>query len=94
MVMAIASDVMDAQSQKFAFQFLARAISTWARPAQVDGPNGAISESIPGFEQFVYEHLLPLAFKAPSLPEFNIKDGQMVMVNLLRQYPVKLLTKV
>lgn len=82
MVMLIASDVSDAQSQKFAFQFLGRAISTWARLAQADGANGAITESIPGFEQFVYEHLLPLAFKAPSLPEFNIKDGQMVMVNL------------
>jgi len=77
--MLITQDVTDPQSEKFAFQFLARCISTWARPT--DGTNGISStDSIPGFERFVYEHVFPLAFKVPSMPEFNIKDGQMVTV--------------
>jgi exportin-T len=80
MVMLLSQDVNDPQSEKFAFQFLARCISIWARPT--DAANGLdASESIPGFERFVYEHLIPLAFKVPSMPEFNIKDGQMVTVS-------------
>jgi len=79
MVMLIAQDVTDPQSEKFAFQFLARSVSTWARPTE--SANGVDSaDTIPGFERFVYEHVFPLAFKVPSLPEFNMKDGQMVTV--------------
>jgi len=79
MVMLVAQDMTDPQSEKFAFQFLAKAASAWARLS--NGTNGTVpADSIPGFERFLYDHVLPLAFKVPSLPEFNIKDGQMVTV--------------
>jgi exportin-T len=80
MIMTVAQDVTDPQSEKSAFQFLTRSISVWAQPTHCS--NGVSSaDAIPGFERFVYEHVFPLAFKVPSLPEFNIKDGQMVTVS-------------
>ncbi|KAI6099576.1 hypothetical protein F5141DRAFT_963807, partial [Pisolithus sp. B1] len=37
---------------------------------------------LPGFERFVYERLVPTAFAVLSSPQFNPKDGQMLMVML------------
>jgi exportin-T len=82
----ISEDVTDPSSQKLAFNFLNRCITFWARmPSSADDEtqNNGISTSsgIHGFERFIYEHVIPLAFKIPSLPNFNIQDGQMVTVS-------------
>jgi exportin-T len=40
--------------------------------------------TLPGFEQFVYERVVPLAFQVASSPSFNLKDGQTLLVNTPR----------
>ncbi|KAI0766752.1 armadillo-type protein [Irpex lacteus] len=50
------------------------------------------SSAIPGFERFVYERLIPAAFSVLASPQFNIKDGQMLVVlheicNFLQRWP-------
>ncbi|WWD20310.1 exportin-T [Kwoniella shandongensis] len=36
-------------------------------------------QALPGYENFVYQRLLPAAFEVPSRREFNFRGGQMVM---------------
>ena len=66
-------DVSDPGSQKVAVIFLSRCVTAWGRES---------NEALPGFDRFVYERLVPTAFRVPSLPGFNTKDGQMVVVSL------------
>ncbi|KAF9468102.1 armadillo-type protein [Collybia nuda] len=73
----LAEDVTDPPSQKVAFTFLNRCVSTWGQPSN-DGQTA--QDGLPGFERFIYEQLVPTAFRVPSLPEFNLKDGQMMVV--------------
>ncbi|EGN99272.1 hypothetical protein SERLA73DRAFT_54418 [Serpula lacrymans var. lacrymans S7.3] len=74
----LAEDISDSSSQKAAFAFLGRCVSVWCQldPEQ-SVPN---EEGLPGFERFVYERLVPAAFRVLSSPQFNPKDGQMSMV--------------
>jgi len=79
----LATDVSDPSSEKAAFTFLGRCVDVWGRHiTQVNGNGSAIAEnqSLPGIERFVYERLVPSAFKVLALPNLNIKDGQMLMV--------------
>ena len=66
-------DVSDPGSQKVAVIFLSRCVTTWGRES---------NEALPGFDRFIYERLVPTAFRVPSLPGFNTKDGQMTVVSL------------
>ena len=79
----LAEDVNDPTSQRAAFQFLGRCVTTWLEPigASPDTSNGP-SQSLPGFERFVYERLIPAAFAVLSSSQFNVKDGQMLVVSL------------
>lgn len=76
----IAQDTSDPYSQKAVFTFFGRAVQVWCSP---ESPtlNGNASQFLPGFERFVYERLVPTAFSVLSLPQFNPKDGQMLMVS-------------
>ncbi|KAF8227304.1 ARM repeat-containing protein [Tricholoma matsutake] len=75
----LAEDVSDPPSQKVAFTFLNRCVSAWGQlPASKDGQTE--SSSLPGFDRFIYERLVPTSFRVLSLPEFNPKDGQMMVV--------------
>jgi exportin-T len=67
-----AEDLSDPTSQKAAFVFFERGVAAW----------GALDGGLPGFERYIYEHLLPVSFKVPAAPQFNIKDGQMLVVRL------------
>ncbi|EKM58374.1 uncharacterized protein PHACADRAFT_117257 [Phanerochaete carnosa HHB-10118-sp] len=76
-----AEDVNDPASQRAAFQFLGRCVLAWLEP--IPGANGQAngrSQALPGFEQYVYERLIPSAFSVLASPQFNIKDGQMLVV--------------
>lgn len=80
----IAQDFSDNNGQKLAFAFLSRAVTIWGQPplsGDSENGNGVASEQVPGFERFVYEQLVPVAFKVPSAAEFNVKDGQMMVVS-------------
>jgi exportin-T len=69
-------DISDPGSQKVAVIFLSRCVTVWGRET---------NEALPGFDRFIYERLVPTAFRVPSLPGFNTKDGQMMVVSLFHQ---------
>jgi len=77
-------DVSDPGSQKVAVIFLSRCVTVWGIPIAsspiANGPG--TNEGLPGFDRFIYERLVPTAFRVPSLPAFNPKDGQMMVVSL------------
>lgn len=77
---AVAADLADITSEKAAFQFLGRCVTTWAQPAVPNGNAQGQPQGLPGFERFVYERLVPSAFGVLSSPQFNIKDGQASLV--------------
>ncbi|KAJ3517935.1 hypothetical protein NLJ89_g183 [Agrocybe chaxingu] len=78
----LAEDVLDPACEKVALTFLSRCVTVWGHPAGAPtATNGQdAGGSLPGFERFIYERLIPTAFRVPSLPNFNFKDGQLVVV--------------
>ena len=78
----LAEDVSDPASEKAALTFLNRCVTVWVQSAEnVPTGNEEGIESLPGFERFIYERLVPIAFRVPSMPNFNFKDGQMTVVS-------------
>ena len=73
----LVENVSDPASQKASLNFFGRLVTVWAQPA-INGD--AQTQSLPGFERFVYEAVIPTAFAVLSSPQFNIKDGQMLTV--------------
>ena len=71
---SLAEDVTDTQSQKAAVVFLRHCVNAWGRAEEGPGTG------LPGFERFIYERLVPTAFRVPWLPQFNPKDGQAIVV--------------
>ena len=71
-------DLTDPVGQRSALQFLARCVNAWAVPLPGGDP-----QPLPGFERFIYERLVPATFRVLSLPEFNTKDGQVLLVSRL-----------
>lgn len=85
-MLQLAGDGSDTQSQKAAFAFLSKSVSVWGQPPS-DATNGEVvpgSQGVPGFERFVYENVVPTAFAVLSLPDLNIKDGQVLVVSVIR----------
>ncbi|KAG6842293.1 pre-tRNA nuclear export protein [Blastosporella zonata] len=68
-----AEDVSDPSSQKVTLTFLNKGVNIWGQPDSAQG-------GLPGFDRFIYERLVPTIFHVPSSPEFNVKDGQMMVV--------------
>jgi exportin-T len=84
-VQRLAEDISDPPGQKGAFTFLNRCVSTWGQPpAPKEGQSG--SSSLPGFDRFIYERLVPTAFRVLSLPGFNPKDGQMIVASVIHNH--------
>ena len=44
------------------------------------------SQALPGYENFIYQRLLPLCFEVPIGPAFNIRTGQPVSLRPFRAY--------
>jgi exportin-T len=78
MMEQVVVDLTDPAGQRSALQFLGRCVNAWAVPSPDDG-----SQALPGFERFIYERLIPATFRVLSLPDFNTKDGQVMMVRRL-----------
>ncbi|KAI0342761.1 ARM repeat-containing protein [Trametopsis cervina] len=76
----LAEDVTDPSGQRAAFQFLGRCVTVWVQPLYQEATTGDQASGLPGFERFVYERLVPAAFSVLASPQFNIKDGQMLVV--------------
>ena len=77
-------DISDPISEKSALQFLGRCVSAWGNPQEpspaINGPRHNTGSSLPGFERFIYERLIPATFRVLSLPDFSVKDGQLMTV--------------
>lgn len=99
-VIGFASTSSDPICQRLAFGILAKAITAWAtNPGAVavpvaanNGPGGVpplvpTTQVIPGFEGFIYDRLIPLAFEIPTNPTFKIKDGQAQLVSVAANFP-------
>ncbi|KAF8309914.1 ARM repeat-containing protein [Clavulina sp. PMI_390] len=90
LVLSCAVDTSDPGSQRVAWTLLARFTTHFGKtPAQFEataadraakGLEAETYYSIPGYESFIYERLIPLAFDLPNQPGFNIKDGQTSLV--------------
>lgn len=96
----LAEDVSDPPNQKAAFNFLTRCVPVWARPnpeppaANGNSNHNPLNEmGLPGFERYIYERLVPTAFGVPSLPNLNLRDGQVTVVCLRQFYIYMLLCK-
>lgn len=76
----IAENPSDPASQRLAFAFLGRCVSAWGPSQRAANGDG----SLPGFETFIYDRLIPMAFRVPSSPTFNIRDGQILVVSQTR----------
>ncbi|XP_006459374.1 hypothetical protein AGABI2DRAFT_201553 [Agaricus bisporus var. bisporus H97] len=76
-----AEDLLDASSQKAAFAFFNKCVGVWGKPVGEGGGGGSDvdREGLPGFDRFIYERIIPLAFRVASSPNFNLKDGQVVV---------------
>lgn len=75
----LAEDISDPASEKTAIVFLNRCVTVWGQPSSSE--NGQeTGHGLPGFERFIYERLVQTCFHVPSLPQFNLKDGQMMVV--------------
>lgn len=85
-VVSVAYDPSDPPCQKVAFHLLARLTTHFGGTAQTSNA-GNIAETgpqvtVPGYEQYIYEKLIPMAFEVPAMPTFNMKDGQALGVSL------------
>lgn len=80
----LTEDLSDPSSQKAAFTFFGRCVIVWAQPV-ANRNSETSSQGLPGFDRFLYERLVPTAFAILSSPQFNIKDGQMLVVCIVIQ---------
>jgi exportin-T len=81
-MLQLAGDTSDTQSQRASFAFLSKSVNIWGQPLS-DATNGEVvpgPPGVPGFERFVYEGIVPTAFAVLSLPDLNVKDGQVIVV--------------
>lgn len=88
-MLGIAGDLSDPPCQKAALVFLSRSITIWGQPTASVTNGTTEPKGLPGFEQYIYERIVPTVFRVPSLPEFNPKDpghGQVLheLANLLQ----------
>ncbi|KAK7033114.1 Exportin-T [Favolaschia claudopus] len=79
-MLTMAGDLSDPTCQKAALGFLNRSITTWGQPASSVGNGDTEPKGIPGFEQYIYERIVPNVFRVPSLAEFNLKDAAHVQI--------------
>ena len=80
-ILSIADDVSRPSSQKAAFVFFNKCVACWGRRVTEHDQTG-----LPGFDRFIYECIIPLAFRVPSSPNFNLKDGQVIIVSVKNFY--------
>ncbi len=76
-MLRLAEDTSDPPSQKAAFVFFTKCVTSWGKPIV---ENSSDQEGLQGFDRFIYERIVPLVFGVASSPNFNLKDGQVMVV--------------
>lgn len=56
---------------RLGFGVLHRMASTWLKPCQSTEP-----APVPGFERFLYDHVIPLCFSLPKKQKFDWSDAE------------------
>ncbi|EJU04760.1 Xpo1-domain-containing protein [Dacryopinax primogenitus] len=93
-LMRLAEIPSEPQAQKLAFIILSKAVAAWGvNPAlpstngtsTPNGTNGIVrappsTQPIPGFDRFIYDQLIPLAFRVPLNPDLRFKDAETTLV--------------
>ncbi|KAF9425612.1 pre-tRNA nuclear export protein [Entomortierella beljakovae] len=91
-VLHYAQDMTDVPVSRMAFGILLKAVNSWGGQGESAGANGASAANgnpsgngegkleAPGFYQFMYEHILRITFEVPMKPNFDLQDGQSVLV--------------
>ncbi|KAI8984344.1 armadillo-type protein [Mycotypha africana] len=74
-----AKDNSDPTTQKMSFGVFLKTVNSWATHTAATAP-GTNSPSVTGFDQFVYNELLPITFSVPMSSAFNLADGQSILV--------------
>ncbi|KAL9537608.1 hypothetical protein MBANPS3_011624 [Mucor bainieri] len=69
-----AKDNSDPTTQKMSFGVFLKTVNSWASNTAAPGP------TVAGFDQFVYNQLLPITFSVPMSAAFNLADGQSILV--------------
>ncbi|CAE6425668.1 unnamed protein product [Rhizoctonia solani] len=83
-IASIAEDLSDPSSSRLALTFLAKSTVAFAQAPDAPGASAPSVQLdvVPGYQTFIYERLVPLAFGIPASPSFNIKDGQSLSASL------------
>ncbi|GAA5810830.1 hypothetical protein MFLAVUS_004257 [Mucor flavus] len=71
-----AKDNSDPTTQKMSFGVFLKMVNSWTMPVE----NVNNQQPVPGFDQFVYNELLPITFTVPMSAAFNLADGQSILV--------------
>ncbi|ORX52334.1 Xpo1-domain-containing protein [Hesseltinella vesiculosa] len=72
-VLHFSKDNSDPSTQKMSFGVFLKFVSCFAGSVQQ-------GTRVPGFDQFVYNELLPITFSIPMSNSFNVADGQSMLV--------------
>lgn len=71
-----AKDNSDPTTQKMSFGVFLKMVNSWTSIENSNNP------PVPGFDQFVYNELLPITFTVPMSTAFNLADGQSILVSI------------
>ncbi|OCF35216.1 exportin-T [Kwoniella heveanensis BCC8398] len=79
-LLGLTQDCSDPDSQRFAFGFFSRSVIAWGTsPEAAAGP---ARQALPGYENFIYQRLLPACFEVPARREFNIRGGNLTLFEM------------
>lgn len=94
-VLHYAQDLSDVPVCRMAFGILLKAVNSWGSQGETPGStvtplangkgpmaNGTPKSKLeaPGFYQFMYEHILRITFEVPMKSNFDLTDGQSMLV--------------
>ncbi|CAK5283785.1 unnamed protein product [Mycena citricolor] len=81
-MLQIACDTSDPSCQRAALLFLIRSVTVWGQSSAVTNGSGTAEKSLPGFEQYLYDRIIPAVFPILFRPEVNLKDpGHSQVIN-------------
>ncbi|KAH9817708.1 armadillo-type protein [Melampsora americana] len=74
-IQQVASEEALPPDLRLGFGVLHRMASTWLKPCQSTEP-----APVPGFERFLYDHVIPLCFALPKKPKFDWSDAESYLI--------------
>lgn len=75
-----AKDNSDPTTQKMSFGVFLKMVNSWTSNT-TENAAATGQTAVAGFDQFVYNELLPITFTVPMSTAFNLADGQSILVS-------------